>query len=138
MPFDASTIPLFSAIRLPFQFTGDISATQKWFVVLAHETEKAMCIKTTSQGLKYKNSPFHSDGWAWFSPGEIVCLSKETALQTENFFEIPHSQIILAHSSGQLSIEPTTDDCKGRILAAVNKSQRLSGKEKARFGIWLS
>jgi len=138
MPFDASTIPSFSVIRLPFQFTGNPFATQKWFVVLAHENGKAMCMKTTSQGSKYKNSPYHSDGWAWFGPGEISCLPKETALQTENFFEISHSQIETHEACGQLSTAPTTSDCKDRLLAAVQKSQRLNGRDKARFTVWLT
>jgi len=138
MPIDVSTIPSLYLIRLPFQFAGDPIATQKWFVVLAHERAKAMCIKATSKGGKYKTSPYHSDGWAWFSPGEITCLPKETAFQTENFFEIDHSRIESFHASGQLSIEPTTADCRTRIIAAISKSQRLSGKEKGRLIAWLT
>jgi hypothetical protein len=122
---------------LPFQFTGAAFATQKWFAVIAHESGKAMCIKATSQGAKYKSSPFHSDGWAWYAPGEIACLSKETALQTENFFEIDHTQINAVEANGNLSVAPSATDCKDRILAAVNKSQRLNGREKARMAEWL-
>ena len=138
MPFDASTIPLLSLIRLPFQFTGEPYAIQRWFLLLAHESGKAMCIKVTSKGTKYKNSPFHSDGWAWFAPAEIACLPKETAFQTENFFEIPHTYIRLVQSTGDLSVEPSIADCKARVHAAVDKSRRLSGQEKARLKAWLT
>ncbi len=138
MPFDASKIPAFSVIRLPFQFTGTMDISPKWFVIIAHEEKKAMCMKVTSKGWKFKSSPYHSDGWAWFAPAEIACLPKETALQTENFFAILHSRIEGFHANAQLSVEPTTTDCKAKIYEAVQKSQRLSGKDKARFTAWLT
>lgn len=138
MPFDASGIPALSLIRLPFQFTGEPYAAQKWFLLLAHESGNAMCVKVTSKGAKYKTSPYHSDGWAWFAPGEATCLPRETAVQTENFFEISHLYIRQVQSTGDLSVEPSTADCKGRVHAAVQKSQRMSGKEKARMSAWLT
>jgi hypothetical protein len=136
-PFSASSIARFDAIRLPFQFSNSSQITQKWFVVIAHENGNAICVKATSKVERYKNNPYLMAGCAFFPVGEIPCFPKETALQPDNRFEIPHSLIEREHANGKVTIAATSVDCRERLIASVTKSNQLNRRERQTILEWL-
>ena len=86
--------------------------------------------KSYSNVDRYKNDPNQMAGCAFFDVGEIACFGKETVLQPDNRFAIPHSHIEQEHANGTLTIAPTHADCKSRLIASVNNSPKMNGREK--------
>jgi hypothetical protein len=131
-PFDPASIERFSVIRLEYQFDGDPVPQEKFFIVLGHKSEVAICIKATSNSKIYER-PEHKRGCVFYAAGEIVCFPLDTYIQPDNQFPIHHHKISECHRKGKLKSWRLPDNFESRLRDAIRDSPLLSKVQKGRL-----
>ena len=131
--FDASSIPLFSVIRLPIKLDGSDYKEPKRFVVLAHVNGHAYCLKTTSIVTPYFDDPSKMVGAVFYKKGSTAAFDSDTVVQPDNPFPIPYAEIELAQARGALTVSLLPGDFGDRLCEAVQKSETLKPVPKKRL-----
>ncbi len=137
--FDPATIPPFSVIRCNYHFDGDPSPLpNRRFVCLCHKTLQArhfaICLKATSQLDSYRNNPQRMPGVVFYRAGLIPFFEKDTIVDPDNPFPIPHFDLIKQHLSGGLKILGALPEDFPEVLAkAVRASVTMSPREQRRI-----
>ena len=135
-PFDPSSIPPFSVIRLPYRFGND-PPVSKLFVVLGHKLNGrrdwyAICIKATSNAAAYADQRKRR-GCVHYPARSLECFPLETFIEIDNQFPISHADIRRAHQDGQFESHDLPDDFETRLHEAIQASITLSPREKQRL-----
>ncbi len=122
----------FTVIRVPHSFDNGLTYQEKFFVVLGHGGNVALCIKATSRTKFYDNNPEKMCGCVCYQAGEVEFFSKRTIIEPDNQFEIPHQRLIDYQKRGALKVAGSLPaDFAGRLKAAMLKSQTLDGRRRA-------
>ena len=113
MPFDPSQIPLFSVIRIPYEFEG--VEEPKRFVVIGHVSSFAICVKVTSRMERYARAELAA-GVVIYEEGEVQCLQRRTAVQPDNQIPIAYEQLVRHQRANRLEIlEIGRASCRERV-----------------------
>lgn len=137
-PFSAAQIPRYSALRMPYKFHGNVDTFPKWFVVIAHVNNHAICIKTTSNTEIYEHDKNRMAGCVFYKAGDVHCFPVDTAIQPDNQHGIPHALIEQGHTAGAVKIATLPANFQERLKQAVKDSDSLSGRERARIAAILA
>jgi len=138
-PFDPAQIPRFSVIRCNYHFDGDPKPLiGRRFVCLEHRNlEKrafAICLKATSQIEAYINNPRRMAGVVFYRAGAVPFFEKDTIIQPDNQFPIPHYDLIRQHASGDAKILGVLPgDFPSNLASAVRASVTITPREQRRI-----
>jgi hypothetical protein len=100
--FDASSLEPYTVIRIPQAFGDQLP---KRFVVVGHNQGAAVCVKTTSQTLGYKNSRENMESCVFYEKGKQPnCFSDETAVQPNNIVAYRYEQLNEWYRDGTLHV----------------------------------
>lgn len=133
-PFDPASIPRYTVISLPFQFPESPHRISKFFVVLGHLNNHAICIKATSQVDVYLNNKEQKAGCVFYPHGECSYFHEDTAIQPDNQIPIQHALLQESHRRSELEIKGTLpSEFEKQLIKAVQESVTISPREKKRI-----
>jgi hypothetical protein len=127
---DANELQPFEVIRLPYTYLGE-QAERKRFVFICNEADHAICLKTTSNTLLYKNDPALMAGVVFYAEGTSDLFERDTAVQPDNPHPIAHQDIlnsIKRQTFEQLGVLPA--DFRDRLIAAIGVSKTMKPERK--------
>jgi len=134
LPFNPASIKKYSAIKIRHYFADHSYHEYKRFVVLGHRDEYLICIKATTQVELYKNNREKMAGCVYYCAKELQFFEKDTAVEPDNQFAIPYSEIIQAYKDGEFHIlGEMPDTFEVDLLNAIEDSGTLSQVESARL-----
>jgi hypothetical protein len=136
-PFDPSSIPPFSVIRVPYRF-GNEPPVSKLFVVLGHKSDGrgiayAIAIKATSNEALYAGDARRRQGCVCYPPGALECFPRATFVEPDNQFPIKHMDIRRAYQAGQFELHCLPEDFEQQLCTAIKASITMSLREKQRM-----
>lgn len=139
-PFDPSSIPPFSVIRVPYRF-GNAPPVSKLFVVLGHKLNGrdlyAICIKATSNATSYADQR-RRQGCVHYPAGALECFPLATFIEIDNQFPIRHADIRRAHHDGLFEMHGLPEDFETKLCEAIRASITLSPREKQRLAEFIN
>ncbi len=106
---------------------------QKLFVVIAHQSSHAICIKATSKTLLYENNSDKMQGCIYYPSGTLPCFPENTVIQPDNQIPIAHDLIRKAHADGILRIHQAPASFESDLRSAIAKSVTLTPDKRARL-----
>lgn len=120
-------------IRLPYYFEGQRDAEFKYFVVIGHKADHAICIKATSKTTIYESNREMMVGCVYYRGGELGCFTENTAIQPDNQIPIPHDTLASEEREERLQMWQLPGDFKQKLAAAIANSTTLSRRQKERL-----
>jgi hypothetical protein len=103
-------------------------------VCLDHVGGHAFCLKATSQLEAYENRPDRLKGVIFVRAGTVACFNRDTIIQPDNQFAIPHPTLATQEASGEFEILGAMHDGFREDLAkAVRASITMSPREQQRI-----
>lgn len=126
--FDPTRFPPHTVIRVRIRFDGDPEEQYKLLVVLFHDGGFAVCAKATSKVERYRDNPERVAGVAFIPANEVSCFTRETAIQVDNLFPVPHASL---HPSCIVGCVPAARQLE--IVEAVRTSIVLPEGRKRRI-----
>jgi len=123
--FDPATIPPYSVIRAPLTASGE-EIGEKLVVVLCHRQGHAVCLKATSNTAFYINNPERMRGCVFYRANEVPFLHRDTVIQPDNHFAVPHSKI--DNENRVLGALPA--DFPQKLRTAIENSATIPGVRK--------
>jgi hypothetical protein len=127
---DAIDLQPFEVIRLPYTYLGE-QPERKRFVFICNEASHAICLKTTSNTVLYKNDPALMAGVVFYAEGTSNLFERDTAIQPDNPHPIAHQDIlnsIKRQTFEQLGVLPT--DFRDKLIAAIGASKTMKPERK--------
>jgi hypothetical protein len=137
---DPSGIVPCSVFRCNYQFDGDPYALpNRRFVCLGHKDLEnkspfAICLKATSQLDAYKNNPRRLAGSVLYKAGVVPIFEKDTIIQPDNQFPIPHSNLLRQYAAGDFAVLGVLPaNFIPALLDAIEQSFTMSANQKRRL-----
>jgi hypothetical protein len=137
--FDPAKIQPFSVLCCDYLFAGDPDPLiGRRFVCLEHRSldgkEYAFCLKATSKVGAYTNNPGMMAGAVFYPAGTLQFFKKDTVIQPDNQFPIPHLDLIRQHRAEKVRILGSMPDSfPGDLIAAVEASRTMTPREQKRI-----
>jgi hypothetical protein len=137
--FDPAALAPFSVIRCNYRFDGDPSILpDRRFVCLGHKrldgSDFAICLKATSKLEAYKNNSPRMGGVVFYNAQEISFFEKDTIIQPDNQFPIPHSNLAKQFADKSLVVlGMMPSGFAESLVRAIEKSITMSPIKKRRL-----
>ncbi len=132
MPFDPSSIPPYSVIRVPVVFDGN--RVFKRFVILSHVNGHAYVIKPTHHVEQFTCNQKWADGVVMYKAGELQVFEQATAVDPSNQFVIPHKELVDDYEKGEFEMLGTLPpEFEADLRDAIEDSVKLSPDRKKRL-----
>lgn len=99
-------------IRIPFDFQDGRGPVPKRFVVVGHQGNAAIAIKSTSNVGPFLDRRSGLHGVAVFFEGEFDFFNENTIIDPMNCFAIPHANLAKLHQQSRLEHLGSAQNCE--------------------------
>jgi hypothetical protein len=130
--FQPTSILPFTVIKCLAAFGGGESE-HKRLVAICHHGEALFTVKATSQVECYINSNRLSEV-VFYKGGTNRCFEKNTIIQPDNQYAIPHADLIKHHRNGDLTILGTLPaNFRDELAKAAESSVTITSRGRKRL-----
>jgi hypothetical protein len=85
-------------------------------------------MKATSKVAIYHSNPEKMAGAVHLVAGEVTCFPRETVIQPDNLYPVPHADLSAGSVVGELP-----EDCRQRLEEAITRSVSLTEIRRTRL-----